>query len=721
MADNGKMRICAERSPWARSGPARRAPERVRPAGAAWRISLAAAAVGLCAGAAGAPAQANWHRPDATCRRRVTVERTPRTDLPGCDVAVLTMPTGGLTRPDGRDVAVVAADGSTVARRILRVGPGDRMHLALALRPGQRAYHVYFGGPAVAPPPELDLRRGVLHEMWALVGGRLATEEHARAAARRARKGPLLGRELTRGIHLAGNPFGPANRVVSVFTAHVVCPVGGRYIFACAGRNTTVLEVDGETVTAGCGRHRVLPYERNYGYVDLAAGLHRLTVLHVSDSGPPVVAAAWMRPDRDELELIRPGAFAPFAEAQVGPIERRDGAANVDFFPCHEAEACLDGRYFQRYRFRAIAVGAAGEAFRWQWRFGDGQHADGAEAEHVYLRPGEYAVTLIGSGPGGTCRRTHRIAVSRPWRRLGTGRRDGLGDCAAVVSRYDFAALSPAAAGEAVDLMWRTRRADETLAACRAVLDHPDATGRAVERALDVYVRSIRAAGGRADRVVAAMLSEARRTPRPAAAAAMLVRAAGIYLDHGRLDEALCLFEHVLAQPAALARAGLIRRARAGAGDVWRLRGDRKRAAAAFAPLRSPQVGPMVDFRRGDFARTAEAHLWEGRLDDAEVALDRWGMTFPLDKLDGFWSLIRVRLLLARRRWAAAAREARALLAVRPDAPAAAELLMLAGQASWQLDRADQAASAWRRIVRDYPESAFAPLAADNLKLARRP
>jgi PKD repeat protein len=41
-------------------------------------------------------------------------------------------------------------------------------------------------------------------------------------------------------------------------------------------------------------------------------------------------------------------------------------------------------------------------ATSWQWDFGDGTGASAANPDHVYAVPGDYAVRLTVSGPGGT-------------------------------------------------------------------------------------------------------------------------------------------------------------------------------------------------------------------------------------------------------------------------------------------------------------------------------
>ncbi|MHC4717148.1 MAG: PA14 domain-containing protein, partial [Planctomycetota bacterium] len=337
-----------------------------------WRRHLGAvAAAGAVLLGAGAAWGQGWWNPRWPYRRTVTVARAPASKLPGDDVAVLTMPTGGVVGPAGEDIRVIAPDGTSVPHRVLMMGPGDRVRLAFAVKGGATRYAVYFGHPQPPQPrPALEIRRGVLLETRAYAGGPISTFDQVRTALSRA--GRLIGREFRDSIFLGHNPFGPQSRLCSLFTAHVVCPADGQYIFATSSRDASFLLVDGEVVVSNGGRHRPQRRASRTGTVRLTKGLHEVKVYHVSTGGDPVVVAAWRPPGARRLWKIPAAAFAPVRSAAPGMLTRCGRAFQADFIPVHAGEAFMANRYFQRYTFAASTSGRGpGPTFRWD--FGDGQ------------------------------------------------------------------------------------------------------------------------------------------------------------------------------------------------------------------------------------------------------------------------------------------------------------------------------------------------------------
>ena len=119
---------------------------------------------------------------------------------------------------------------------------------------------------------------------------------------------------------------------------------------------------------------------------------------------------------------------------------------------------------------------------------------------------------------------------------------------------------------------------------------------------------------------------------------------------------------------------------------------------------------------RGDLARHVEDYIRRGNNAAAAEKLDEWAHTFPADKLDGYWSLLRTRQLIAAGQHVRAAREAEVLVGVSPKSHHAPALLMLAAGAHRKAGQADKAAAALKRIISDYSESSLAARAAAMLE-----
>ena len=674
------------------------------------RVWLVALVLLACAGPAWA--QAGWWNYRWQYRRMVTVTDVPRTRCEGEEVGVVTMPTGGLMGRGGRDIRVVTATGLLVPHRVLMTGPGDVVRLAFALRPGHRRYFVYFGNPKSGKePPALKIRRGVLLESWLYQRGPIATLRQVQHAFDTA--GVLLGRDFRDKIFLGHNPFGPQGRVCNLFTAYVFCRTSGEYTFSTSSQDASFLLVDGKLVVSNGGRHR--PQRRAYrrGRIDLNRGLHEIKVYHISTGWVPVIVVAWREPNAKRLWTIPPEAFTPVRRARPGMLERYGRAVQADFIPVHAGESFMANRYYQRYAFAAMTRGAVGRKV-FQWDFGDGQKAAGERCEHVYLRDGPYKVTLTARLGTQTVKRVNEIYVTRPWDQVTINRLDPVADHARIVAGYDFSAADPRDIGEAIRLFKRAGMSKAILRAGDALVKRKTAPSHVLRDALGVYAEALVAAGEPA-RAVAALLKGAEMTRSPAVAAALSAHGGRVELKGGDPHKALQIFQHTIKSYSALTTHRAIREARIGIGDVWRKLGDYDKARAAYAAAGELRKSTFekAAVRKGDLARHAEDYLRRRQFNDAEEYLDKLEYEFPAEKLEGFSTLLRARLELARRRYAEAAEQAEQLVRVNPRSNYAPELLMLAAEACRALGKADAARTALRRIVQNYPES---PLAAKARK-----
>jgi len=665
-------------------------------------------------GASGARA-AGWWNVGWPYRRVVTTEEVKRTGQDGDEVAVVTMPTGGLVLADGADIRVVTSNGRETPCRVLMLGPGDRARIAFAALPARNRYYVYFGNRQPPKSRPLDIRRGVLLEMWEYPGGGIKTLEQVKKIFDKPKK--LIGRDFRPNIFLGHNPFGPASRSANVFTGYLICRAKGRYTFASSSSNASFLLIDDELVVDNGGTHPPQRDVRMQGGIDLSAGLHKLTFYHVSGRGGLIAVAAWRPPGQDRIRPIPAKAFAPVASAEPGPMEKYGQPVTIDFIPRRLGETFMMNRYYQRYGFKAASVGRSGSKIRWRWDFGDGQTSDQQDVQHVYLRPGYYTVKLRGKTHIGDLERVNRIYVSRPWDKVTQSRIDAVGEHAAIVAKYDFSKLPATMTAEAVNLLERAGQRKALLAAGEAFARLGEAPAAAVETVLTAYAEAL-LGRGEADRAAAALKRGAQMTTNPSVCATMLTRAGQVMLEE-KSDPAAALniFEGVIRRYAALTTSPAVREARIGIGDAWRARGDFQRAMEAYeaAGMRVDAGAGKKAIRKGDFARHVEDFLRRRQYSYAAEYLDRWESAMPADRLEGYSTLLRVRLMTARKDHQAAAREAEMLVNVNPASNYAGELLMLAAENYAAAKLSDKAKAALRRIVDKYPESPLAVTAARKL------
>ncbi|MBS3734093.1 MAG: PKD domain-containing protein [Phycisphaerae bacterium] len=665
-----------------------------------------------------APAAADgwWHLAWAY-RCPVTVADCPQTQWSGDDVAVVTFRTAGKAARDGSDVRVVTAGGRARPCNVLMIGPGDRMRVAFAVQPDVRRYYVYFGCADPPRPRELlQVNRGILLHTWRYAGGRVATLKQAKQIIEQRGPKDLVGADFVDRVFLGHTMFGADRRVARLFTGRLKCPRDGEYLFALSSRNASFLLVDGQLVVGNGGRHGPQRAAQKSGTVTLSRGLHTLQVYHVSSGGDPVIVAAWRPPGRRRVTVIPPAAFAPVCRGKAGPIRMRGRPRGVDFRCEHAGETFCQGRYYQRYVLTVLRVGDVPRDVTWTWDFGDGQTSEGTRVEHVYLTDGLRDVSVRSRTGMGVLERTHRLAVTRPWRRQAVRDIDAPSEYAPIVAQYDFAALDGADAAEAVVLLHHARADDAAMKAGAALADRELIAAPAADKALPLYAELLRKAG-RAQDAATMLRKAAANVSGPAVASELLVRAGRIALDalHDA-DRAERLFRRVLEEYAALTTAKPIRAARIGLGDCHRARGDGAAAAKAYREAGPGALGrktPAV--ARGSFARQAEAWTREGEYQAAADVLERWGWLLPADRLEGNLSLLRVRLLIAQKRYDEAVWRATTLVGANPDSAHAPQLLLQAARAHVKSDQPTQARAMLKRLAADYPESPLAERATDAL------
>ncbi|MFP4215311.1 MAG: PKD domain-containing protein [Planctomycetota bacterium] len=649
-------------------------------------------------------------------RRKVTVENPKPTLLEGEDFAVAEVYTAGKAAGDGSDIRVTTVHRRVVPSRVLMTGPGDRAVVAFAIRPKVQTYYVYFGNRKPPKPDEtLEIKRGVLMETWKYPGGQAGNLKQARRVLGEAKT--LLGRDVRDRLFIGHNPFGPQAAVASRFTGWLMCPVKGEYLFSISSSNASFLLIDDVLLISNGGWHGPQRDIRKRDRVQLTAGLHKVTFLHVSPAGTPVAVLAWKPPGQKRVTYIPPAAFAPFHQATPGLMETLGDSETVDFIPTHAGETFMKNRYYQRYVFEGLKDGKSVYRKTLHWDFGDGQTATGDKPEHVYLTPGMHKVTVSAETHLGKRTRTHRVFVSRPWDRVTSNKLDAVREYAKLVAEYDFAKLPPRANAEAMLLLARGKQSEALLSAGSALLRRDKAPGIVLPDAMEPYVELLSARGKDLD-AAGDLLTGAKIATTPDASARLMVDAAGILLRHGKTTESLQIFEAVVRKYATLTTAPAIREARIGIGDVWRAGGDAGKAAAAYDKAGDKpyheQKKPAVE--KGDFARHVEAYLRKRNYDDAETYLKRWAMAYPGDKLDGYWSLMAARLYVGRKQYDRAVLEAEILARVSPRSNHVPQLLMLAAEAYLAIEASDKAAATWKRVVKDYAESPLALKASEKLQ-----
>ena len=288
---------------------------------------------------------------------------------------------------------------------------------------------------------------------------------------------------------------------------------------------------------------------------------------------------------------------------------------------------------------------------------------------------------------------------------------------AKIVAGYDLAKLPEADFAPAVELFRRGGQPAGIMALGNALAGRTNASPEVLRKVLSEAVKEWRQMS-QAVHAVDVLTKAAGATRQPAVAAELTVLAGRIALEDLRQpDNALALFQQVVQKYSVATTASALRDAQIGIGDVWRAKADYAQAAEAYQ-----KAGPLGEagysqqaVRRGNLAQHVEEYLRTDQFIDAQDELDAWQNEFPQDKLEGYLTLMRVRLLDRQQNWRAAADEAESLVAVNPKSNYARSFCWSWPVRILELQQPEKAQAALKRVVKDYPESSLAAEAAKRL------
>ena len=144
-------------------------------------------------------------------------------------------------------------------------------------------------------------------------------------------------------------------------------------------------------------------------------------------------------------------------------------------------------------------------------------------------------------------------------------------------------------------------------------------------------------------------------------------------------------------------------------GDWYARKGDRPSARAAYdratAARGSRKSAVEQDAWRGALSRSTEEFLRNKAFDRAWTELRKWQEEYPIDKVEGYLTLLQARYWAARSRWPQAIALAGDLVAINPDSPYADRLVYLAAECEEKQGRADRARAGYQSLLTDYPGS----------------
>lgn len=613
---------------------------------------------------------------------------------PGVDVAAVRVIHCGNIQPDGDDVRVLDSAGQPVpyeiaylhpqydALLLVRGQPDDTLTIAFgnaeAPRDPMRAMRGDLGSGPPTPGPAADgwvPRAGLVLTTMRRQPDTPNPTTIAQMRDLIAASPALDGADLVPTISHGLNPFGDSDHFISLYRGWLKLPSSGAWGFCTASNEASFSFIDGNDLVHWPGRHTEQrgKFGEKSAEHTLDAGLHYIEYAHEEVLLYQTAFLGWKPPGKASYDAIPAEAWIKPHRAEVRTYDAQPGATSVmplvelldSVWPSQRAS----GQY-TRYRFTALGQVEPDTSIVWQ--FGDGSEATGHSVEHVYLRTGEFDVTMRQPSRGKAMQRFPLRVY--PIEHLEDGYRKGRP--AEYLRVLEGTTVTSLHLADLTQLAWfheefGDRSTTVTLAELGLSRARPDQADRA-----DLHLLAAGDAG-RAEAVWSGLAA------RDTAAAADHLRAAVdlaediptrlellgrlIRVDGAGRDD-LAAAEKTFAQAEALAQAsgteGRVRPAwrevLTAMGDVYLLRGDTGRATGLYQraeALNEPVVPASVRAAKvGAFAEAMEQALADKDWKTATAVIEEWMGRFPADMATGSPLFYRGKLAMMRDQPGAAVR-----------------------------------------------------------------
>jgi TolA-binding protein len=625
-----------------------------------------------------------------------------------------------------KGLAVLDSRLNTVPWRVLQVGPGDFCRIAFQTVPKERHYRICYGGDAAsAKSPAWSSSAGLVFETrhW-----KTCDLNNPASVRESFDSSTPFGAGFVPSVFHRFNPFWPDPQpFLSEYrgTLHISRP--GLYRFFTSSQDASFLSIDNRQVVAAPGWHGPVGDARFGGEIKLEAGPHVFQYLHAAAGPDACMVAAWEPPGLGKPEMIPSVAFGSDRIVQLpalGVKHQREFAVDIlGEVPVAEGDLPLI-----RAQFRLVTARGSTSRPRAHWDFGDGQSSTGTDPVHIYLHPGVYPVAIKVAGETDSQGIVDRVPIHRVLTFADENHPpDRLAPYLALVEKYNPAKL------DATGLLQLIRAFDEAGLTARAVkVGQAGITGRREPTDAESALLAVR--------MISQLLIE--RIDDPDGARAFLegsvqwlrpadwkaeceVRAADIAL-HDLLAPrtARKLLDSATARLGNAADANITSRLYRVWGDWYARKGEKSLARASYAramtAIGTRRSAVEQDAWRGAHSRSAEAFLRDKAIDRARTELQQWQDEYPIDKIEGYLTLLQALFRAARTKYPQAIALANDLIVVNSESPYADRLVFLSAECEGKLGRIERARATYQSLLTDYPGSPLVAEARQRLgKLGR--
>jgi tetratricopeptide (TPR) repeat protein len=693
-----------------------------------------------------APAADPWHLPG--WQARAVVEIPKPSTVTGVDTAGVRILCQGKVGSDGRDYRVLDAAGKPVPFQLMFHDAGRYSLISFRVVDPKQRYFVYFGNPKAERSAEQvignpALGSGPPKAAWTpKYGFVLQTIQRPEGdnpqtvadmakliEGSKAKYGARYQRRVADGY----NSFGPSDDYISIYRGWITIPKAGKYQFCTVSNEASFSFLDGKELIHWPGRHTVDRGSRGEvnALVELAAGLHYLEYYHEEVTLEQMAYLGW-RTSADA------GPFSPIPEsiytaphnAVVTRYEDAKGALAVfepvitdSVWPADRSEG-----QWTRCRFQAAKNAALPAGTTYEWDFGDGQKAGGAEVEHVYLSLGERTVTLSAKGPGVTSAMSWPLLIFEIEHVTDQFKEGRPKDYAKLVRGYERTKLGATDLREMAYLFAESEEPAESLQVAKLFVQRfPDAKAAEKGRVRRLMADcALRQGQGSVEEAIAnyrASLTAETPAAEKLDVLSRLIRLVGIERKMpdkagpllAQVEETIKNAPRIDAETRAAYRRAII-----AAGDVllWqnKLAGARELYGKAERLTRIPISSQVRAARIGAYPNSLREYIGGGSFGAALDLVDRWDEAFPTEKVKGHTFFWRGKILALRGQPQDAERYLQLALRLTVGADFESEERWLLALTLEQLGRKDEARKELAKLVATGLNDEFTKRAKEKLQ-----
>jgi tetratricopeptide (TPR) repeat protein len=691
------------------------------------RVLWTALLAGLFIAPAPARAAEGWWRKAWKRRLKIEIRRTGQR-WPDSPQALVRFPAGDDIQEGGGDVRVLASQGRILRHHVVYAAQGKDCEVIFEPPKREGQYFIYYGNPnAQRPKKVLNVERGLILETRSRPAGPAWNWAQMKALLEKSHT--LYGRAVRKKIWDGFNPFGPSDYYISIYKGYILCTRPGTYTFATASDDGSFLFVDGKLICQWPGPHGAYGglWGQHHGEVRLEMGLHRIEYYHEESVGGQACVAGWKRPGDTRFYLIPSFAYPGFLTAKVLAFEKRGSPVAAAFTAEKRGTLKIRGDRYMEVCFTDRSSPAPGSKPSPRWTFGDGVESGETVVPHVFLLPGQYAVTLEVGSREGKDRMTRIIDTEILFREERCGVDEKVKRYCRIVGGYALEKLSTKQlrAAWALFHFGGEEYAREEVRCLEAILRKQKGLStwelhKAHLRLGHLYLRELKNTAG-ARKAFDGLVGKGYGVRWEVAGRFGIARV--LYRLEKKPEEALKALKAIVGEYNEW-KYGEVRLAQILMGDIHRERGELAEALSAYrkaGQLLAEKPDPtLARVKKGAYQARAENFMLRKEFRQALVEIDAWELEFPEEKLTGASSVLKARCNLKLGRYDEVIRDLRALLAVNEKGSASPRALLLLGEAYGNRGDRKSAAKAYQDLIDGFPESGLVKKAKEAIRHLKR-